>query len=64
MSVELYVISDFVTLKFALVSNLVRYLANLFVKLSLLCSDYLLSSLLLSSFRIKHVTSKLNLDKY
>ena len=64
MSVELYVISDFVTLKFALVSNLVRYLANLFVKLSLLCSDYLLSSFLLSSFRIKHVTSKLNLDKY
>ena len=55
MSVELYVISDFVTLKFALVSNLVRYLANLFVKLT---------SFLLSSFRIKHATSKLNLDKY
>ena len=64
MSVELYVISDFVTLKFALVSNLVRYLANLFVKLSLLCYDYLLTSFLLSSFRIKHATSKLNLDKY
>ena len=56
----LMLISNFVILKFVLVPNLVTYLTNLFVKLSLLCFDYLLSSSLLSSMRIKYVTSKLN----
>ena len=39
-------LSNFVVLKSVLVSTLVEYLSNFFIKFILLCSDYLLSSLL------------------